>query len=244
MMMLGWEKTAQVSEKHASEWMLFALVLTCLGAAVAPAGAHPRQAPETKTVAAPAFVPPAPGSYRLEKIMRAPEGMVLDSEGRSQKLSRYLDGKVTLLAFMYTRCTDPNGCPLAYQAMAELKLRIEQTPPLHNKVRFLSLSFDSKRDTAHVMRLYGSHVRRSRGLDWFFLTTRSPKDLTPLLEGFGQDVALLEGDTTSSLSHVLKVFLIDASRTVREIYSTSYLIPQVVLNDIETLVLEDRVKAN
>jgi protein SCO1/2 len=240
-MALGWQKSGGGAGKKASGWIAF--VLTCMGATGGPAHAHTQSA-EPRTIAAPAFVPPAPGSYRLEKIMPAPEGIVLDVEGRPRKLSRYLDGKVTLFAFMYTRCKDPDGCPLAYQVMVELKQRIEATPRLHDKVRFLSLSFDPKHDTAHVMQLYASHLRRSRGLDWFFLTTRSPRELTPLLEGFGQDVALLEGDTTSSLSHVLKVFLIDARRTVREIYSTSYLIAQMVLNDIETLILEDRVGAN
>jgi hypothetical protein len=31
---------------------------------------------------------------------------------------------------------------------------------------------------------------------------------------------------------------------VREIYTTSYLIPRVVVNDIETLLIEERVKVN
>jgi hypothetical protein len=40
------------------------------------------------------------------------------------------------------------------------------------------------------------------------------------------------------LGHVLKVFLIDPRGIVREIYTTSYLFPDVLLNDIETLRLE------
>jgi len=35
------------------------------------------------------------------------------------------------------------------------------------------------------------------------------------------------------------VFLIDARGVVREIYTTSYLYPEVILNDIKTLRLED-----
>jgi len=34
------------------------------------------------------------------------------------------------------------------------------------------------------------------------------------------------------------VFLIDARGTVREIYTTSYLYPEVILNDIQTLHLQ------
>jgi protein SCO1 len=38
---------------------------------------------------------------------------------------------------------------------------------------------------------------------------------------------------------VLKVFLIDERAVVREIYTTSYLFPEVILNDIKTLRLEN-----
>jgi hypothetical protein len=41
---------------------------------------------------------------------------------------------------------------------------------------------------------------------------------------------------------VLKVFLIDRRGWVREIYSTSYLVPQVVINDVKTLLMEDGVR--
>jgi hypothetical protein len=37
---------------------------------------------------------------------------------------------------------------------------------------------------------------------------------------------------------VLKVFLVDRRGWVREIYTTSFLQPQMVLNDIETLLGE------
>jgi len=36
------------------------------------------------------------------------------------------------------------------------------------------------------------------------------------------------------------VFLIDRGGDVREIYSSQFLHPEVVLNDIQTLLLEDR----
>ena len=47
------------------------------------------------------------------------------------------------------------------------------------------------------------------------------------------------GRPAGPLAHVLKVFLIDARGVVREIYTTSYLYPEVILNDIKTLRLED-----
>jgi hypothetical protein len=56
------------------------------------------------------------------------------------------------------------------------------------------------------------------------------------VEGFGQEVTR----SGRELSHVLKVFLIDRAGDVREIYSSNFLHPQSVLNDIETLLLEEK----
>ena len=41
------------------------------------------------------------------------------------------------------------------------------------------------------------------------------------------------------MPYVLKVFLIDRAGDVREIYSSLFLHPQIVLNDIETLLMEE-----
>ena len=65
----------------------------------------------------------------------------------------------------------------------------------------------------------------------------------PLLDGFGQDVRVeldARGRPAGPLAHVLKVFLIDERAVVREIYTTSYLFTEVILNDIKTLRLEDK----
>lgn len=192
------------------------------------------------------FEPPAPGTYVLHRIMPAPEGRVLGLSGKVEPLSRYTRGTITLLGFIYTTCADPDGCPLAYRVFDALKEAIEATPRLHGKVQFVSLSFDPARDTPDVMRDYaGSRaVDKGSGLRWYFLTTRSARELMPLVEGFGQDIVTTYDRSTGKphreLSHVLKVFLIDAAGDVREIYSSNFLHPRTVLNDIETLLLDER----
>lgn len=193
------------------------------------------------------FVPPKPGTYVLQNIMRAPDGTVLDTDAKARKLSGYTTGKVTLLSFIYTTCND--ACPLTLAVMHGLKAMIDKTPGLQEKVRFVSLSFDPAHDTPEVMRGYGGGpATNGQGLQWHFLTTRSVKDLLPLLDGFGQDVSVATdantGKTTRAFTHVLKVFLIDRKGGIREIYTTSFLLPQVMMNDIKTLLLEDGVRVN
>ena len=66
----------------------------------------------------------------------------------------------------------------------------------------------------------------------------------PLVEGFGQDVRVhrrpVERPARRELSHVLKVFLIDrARRSSARSTRRTFLHPQTLLNDIETLLMED-----
>ncbi|MES2319602.1 MAG: SCO family protein [Pseudomonadota bacterium] len=197
--------------------------------------------------AAPAlgFTLPAPGTYQLHPIMTVPDGVVLETDASAHRLSEFTRGKVTLFSFIYTYCTDAKGCPLAYATLHSLKASIEQDAGLRDKVRFVSMSFDPRNDTPETMRLYGDfEMRDRRGLRWHFLTARNGKELAPLLDGFGQDVSVAAeqppGMRVPVLSHLLKVYLIDANGKVREIYSTSFLQPTILLNDIKTLLLEQR----
>ncbi len=189
------------------------------------------------------FTPPAPGSYRLERIMRAGDGAVLDTEARAHRLSEFTRGKVTLLSFMYSSCADPTGCPYAFVVFNLLKSKIEGDAALRGRVRLASLSFDPKRDTPEAMAHYGGHhAKASEAVPWSFLTTPSIEELLPILNDYGQDVYVeLDrpgGKPTGAFSHVLKVFLIDPRGDVREIYTSAYLVPEVVLNDIKTLLME------
>lgn len=189
------------------------------------------------------FAPPVPGSYQLHRIMQAPDGQVLNVDGRMQPLARFTGDKLTLLGFIYTSCADPEGCPRAYRVFDNLKAQVLAAPALRGKVRFVTLSFDPEHDTPAVMAQYASNrLKETRGLEWYFLTTRSVADLLPLIDGFGQDVRYgvdkSSGKSVRELSHVLKVFLIDRERNIREIYTSTFLHPQTVLTDIRTLLIE------
>jgi protein SCO1 len=227
----------------------YAMILGCLLLASAASAHQAEKHADVAVVKAKMdFVPPLAGSYTLQRIMPAPDGMVMDTQGKARALSTFTRGHITLLGFIYTTCVDPSGCPLAYEVFNSLKAKILATPDMAARVQLVSLSFDPLRDTPDVMKQYGgSHVKNRDGLPWYFLTTRSPKELLPLVEGFGQDVrasvSKKDGRVVRELSHVLKVFLLDKASTVREIYSSSFLMPQMVMNDIETLFLEEQAAA-
>jgi len=208
------------------------------------AGAGPALGHDGGPLPALDFEPPAPGTYTLHRIMAAPDGEVLGLDGRPQRLSRFTRERITLLGLIYTTCVDPDGCPLTARVFDAVRHAVGETPGLRGKVRLVSLSFDPERDTPAAMRAYAGRRATDGGEDvpWSFLTTRSARALLPLVDGFGQDIRtatdLVNGRPRRELSHVLKVFLIDRAGFVREIYSSTFLHPRTVLNDIETLLLD------
>ena len=205
-----------------------------LAAALAlPAAAHEAAQPL-------AFVPPAAGSYRLPAIQAAPEGEVLDDRGGIHRLSEFTRGRITLVGLVYTRCADAEACPRATWAFSEVRRLLRADPALQSRARLVTLSFDPAHDRPEVMAAFAARSGAARpGADWRFLTTRSPAALMPILDGFGQDLRVAADSKavpgTEEFTHTLKVFLLDASGQVREIYSTAYLMPQMIVNDIRTL---------
>jgi protein SCO1/2 len=189
---------------------------------------------------------PAAGTYTLHKIFPVPENIVLDTNGKLQPLSKYTKGKITLLTFFYQRCSDVNGCPYAMGLFHKVKSKLEKNGEVIDSVRFVHISFDPDRDTPIMMaglEKKNAHLNvNENNIEWDFLTTESVDKLMPIINGFGQNVDVnmnpITGDKSLNYSHVLKMFLIDEEGFVREIYSTSYLSADMLLNDIETLTLE------
>jgi cytochrome oxidase Cu insertion factor (SCO1/SenC/PrrC family) len=214
----------------------------------APAFAH--RAEHKPVVARPVmdYTPPPAGTYTLHVIQSVPDGRVVDARGRVRNLAAYTRGRVTLLALIYTYCTEPTGCAFAYETQLDLGKRILAEPALHGRAQFVSLSFDPLNDTPETMRLYGGKNAQADGpLPWHFLTTGSVQALKPILEGLGQEIEVeldARGRPTRTISHMLKLFLIDRAGRVREIYSTDFLHPEAMLNDIKTLVLEEDGQRN
>lgn len=216
------------------------LLASC--AAFALAGAPPAAGQPVPIRPLQDFAANPPGSYTLPVIQAAADGWVLEgSRLWPRRLSAYTHGAITLLSFVYTYCTDPVGCPLAYATFVDVRERVLAEPSLRAKVRFVSLSFDPTNDSPAAMQFYGGDYARSRELRWHFLTTSSMARLKPILDGFGQDVEVerdAAGRPTRAIAHMLKVFLIDPRGQVREVYGAEFLHPEVVFNDILTLALE------
>ncbi|MET0008249.1 MAG: cytochrome c peroxidase [Candidatus Thiodiazotropha sp. 6PLUC4] len=183
---------------------------------------------------------PDVGSYTLPSLGDAANGEVVISSGERKNLYDLFGGQYVLLAFIYSTCSDLNGCPLTSHVFYKIKSAMKRDRVLANNLKLISLSFDPEVDTPAVMKLYSINFRYAGSAgEWQFITTDSHQQLQPILESYNQ-VILREvdssGKTSVGYSHVLRVFLIDPEKKIRNIYSVDFLHHDLIINDLKTLI--------
>ena len=125
--------------------------------------------------------------------------------------------------------------------MRDLHEAAAADPALTPILRLITMSFDPDHDTPEVMALQAQSLRTGDEADWSFLTARDKGSLGEILAAYGQRVLAnpAPDDTGGPLAHQLRVYLIDRSGKIRNIYSLDFLDPRLVLADIRTLALEE-----
>jgi len=187
----------------------------------------------------PDYEPPAPGSYSLPVIDTMEDHPLLDVDGRATTLFSVKGDRLAIVAFVYTTCVEAAGCPVSLAVLHRVDSELAAEPRLARRVALITVSFDPEQDTPARMAVV-RRFHRPR-TDWHFLTASDPAALAPLLADFDQPVAKLrfpDGEWTGLFRHVLKVFLLDRSNRVRNVYSVGFLNPALLLNDARTLLLE------
>lgn len=210
--------------------------------ASAAAGLGPGDAEYTYGVGtfAPEYVAPPAGTYELPPIRTVGDHPVLGEDGKPTTLFAAADDRLAVVSFIYTTCVERAGCPVGTAALHRLDGVIADDPELRGRVALVTVSFDPERDTPERMAARRA-LHAPHGV-WRFLTTRDAAALQPLLDDFGQTVAKLrdgDGAWTGLFRHVLKVFLVDRARRVRNVYSVGFLHADLVLADLRTVLRAD-----
>ena len=187
----------------------------------------------------PEYTPPAPGTYELPVIDTLDDHDLVGEDGQAARLFELTRDRIAVVAFVYTTCVEATGCPVSQAVLHRLDRALAADAELRSRVVLVSLSFDPERDDPR--RLAAVRAANAPEADWRFVTASSEETLAPLLDDFGQPIARLrftDGRWTGLYRHVLKVFLLDRSHRVRNVYSTGFLHADLVLNDVRTLLME------
>ncbi len=198
---------------------------------------------------------PEAGSYNLPVIAQAKDARVLNVNNEYVNFHQIFEGKYTLLSFIYTRCNDINGCPLAHFVYNNIQQQASKSPMIRNRLQLVSMSIDPTHDTPEMLKSIsksGGHDHDSMApnhtammheksqTDWIYLTADSIESLQTILDDYDQTVNRkieTSDDQTSDFAHILRVYLIDPEKKVRNIYSVSFLHHNILLNDVTTLML-------
>ncbi len=152
----------------------------------------------------------------LDVFGRAPDFQLTDQTG-APFASSSLVGRVTLLDFVYTHCTD--ACPILSATFQQAQRKLADDKLLGERVMLVSLSVDPQHDTSAVLAEYGKQFKADAA-GWKLLTgdwdqvydvvtglkvaTRPPRPVAD---------APAPGGT--ELTHSTRIILIDTQQQVR-----------------------------
>tara|TARA_B100000965_G_C19574354_1_gene750623 strand:- start:501 stop:1088 length:588 start_codon:yes stop_codon:yes gene_type:complete len=165
----------------------------------------------------------AQNSHEIPSLKSVPKFSMINQEGEpfSQK---DLQGKITVLDFMFTSCTGP--CPLMTMNMSKLYEVFSKEP----EVQFVSITVDPDVDNQQKLKEYSNLVGADDGR-WHFLWSNIDSIKTLKRDGF-----LLFADNLPE-GHAIKFVLIDNKGTIRKYYDgTDGSSQEILKRDVAQLV--------
>jgi protein SCO1/2 len=156
-----------------------------------------RPAPPPSSDEPPAYEPPP----ALDPGDPVPDFEMTTQRGEPLRLSD-LEGRYVVLTFIFTRCPQPEFCPLMDRKFADLARRLSRSAERAGRVRLLSISFDPEYDTPEVL---ASHARRVGAEPplWTFAVADHDE-----LSGVAAPLGLSYAPMTDQIRHSLSTALI------------------------------------
>jgi len=123
-----------------------------------------------------------------------------------------LDGKLTLVTFIFTRCPVPEFCPAMMLRYREVQSRIKDSPVLRERVRLVAVSLDPEYDRPEVLAEYGAAFGLDAGV--CRLVTGDAHHVETLTKAF----SVHSEQRAGTLDHTLCTALIGSDRRVIELW--------------------------
>jgi protein SCO1/2 len=157
-----------------------------------------------------------------------PDTKLIDETNMARPLTSY-NGHRVALTFMYTRCPQPDFCPLMDRNFAALQNEIKKTPGLGD-VRLVSVSFDPSHDTPAVLKTHATDLKADPAV-WHFVTA-SPDDIKGFTAKFGV-TAEPSDESPAVLTHNLSTAVIDAEGKLVKIRPGNMWTPADLIGDLK-----------
>jgi protein SCO1/2 len=164
-----------------------------------------------EAVAAASMARPAAPASRLRRGDVVPPFTLRDQDDRDFATAD-LEGQLTLVTFIFTRCPLPEFCPLMVKRFREVQAEVEEDATLGERTRLLSVTLDPVFDTPQRLHAYGTAMKADFAR-WRFVTG------TPeAIDAFAKAFAVYTEWSGASLDHTLATALIGPDGRVLEIW--------------------------
>jgi protein SCO1/2 len=157
-------------------------------------------------------------------VIPAPDLALRDQDGRLVRLSKER-GRIVLLTFLYTGCTDV--CPLIASNL-DAALRA-LSPAQRERVRVIAVSVDPWGDTPAAVHRF---IRERRLVKEFRYLTGTKEQLAPVWQAWN---VLVEPKNRERMGHSAFVWLIDARGRTRVSFASTTP-PRPVVHDLRALL--------
>ena len=158
-----------------------------------------------------------------------------DQDGERVDWNDFFQGKYSVLAFFYTRCTNPQKCTLTIHTLVAAQQLLEKAG-LSKKVRTAAITYDSQYDDGQVLKAYGNARRFEFSEDNKMFRVRS---------GFEQIVECLDlgvsfKDTIVN-HHRIEFFIVDPNGKVIDSFLRLKVGPEQLIGAIASEIQKGEV---
>ena len=157
-----------------------------------------------------------------------PDTALVDENNAARPLTS-LKGHRVALTFMYTRCPQPDFCPLMDRNFAAVQNEIKKTPGLGD-VQLVSVSFDPANDTPAVLKTHARALQADPAV-WHFVTANAA-DIKGFSAKFGV-TAEPSDESPAVLTHNLSTAVIDADGRLVKIRPGNMWTPADLIADLK-----------
>ncbi len=162
-----------------------------------------------------------------------PDPPLMNHDGTRIHLSDF-KGKVLAITFVYTRCPLPDFCIRMSDNFSRIQRTLSADGSLDGLWHLITISFDPKFDSPHVLKGYG----KSYGADftrWDFVTDpdSSGRNILRIADGLGLGYEDGEGGL---ITHNLRTVLVDREGRIVEIIKDNEWKPEEVASKMKELV--------
>jgi protein SCO1/2 len=171
--------------------------------------------------------PATAGGMEPQPGAEIPDVKLVNQDGR-QINTRQFRGRALLVTFVYTRCPQPDQCPLMSANFAQVNGALQSDPDLKKKAHLLSVTLDPEYDRPEVLRSYGAAYAGGKFDDWDF-ATGDPADVRRFAEFFG----LIYQRDNGQLIHSLRTAVVTPDGKLYKIYRGNEWKPEDVLRDLK-----------